>query len=120
MSIDDEINVKAVATIAPERQATLLVELAITHPPLRRRLRFELAALRGENLVAAVREWISELAAQTSFLGAEQLSELAAELDAIRVAIASSIARAAPDRSTGCRQCQAGSLESHSMAYAPM
>ncbi|CAN7752184.1 hypothetical protein LJR296_006665 [Cupriavidus necator] len=98
MSIDDEIDVKAVATIKPERQGTLLAELAMTHPPLRRRLRFELAAPRGESMVAAVREWIGELAAQTSFLDAEQLRELAAELDAIRVAIASSIAGAAPDR----------------------
>lgn len=98
LSIDDEIDIKAVATIAPERQATLLAELAGTHPGLRRRLQFELAAPRGENMVVAVRKWIGELAAQTSFLGAEQLSELAAELDAVRVAIASSIARAAPDR----------------------
>ncbi|MGO4328910.1 DUF6880 family protein [Cupriavidus sp. 2TAF22] len=98
MSIDDEIDVKAVATIKPERQGTVLAELARTHPRLRRRLRFELAAPHGENMVAAVREWISELGAQTSFLDAEQLSELAAELDAIRVAIASSIAGAAPDR----------------------
>uniref|UniRef100_UPI003F494511 DUF6880 family protein n=1 Tax=Cupriavidus yeoncheonensis TaxID=1462994 RepID=UPI003F494511 len=98
MSIDDEIDIKAVAAIEPERQATLLAELARAHPGLRRRLRFELATPRSDSMVATVREWILELGAQTSFLGAEQLSELAAELDAIRAAIAASIARAAPDR----------------------
>uniref|UniRef100_UPI003FA4C26D DUF6880 family protein n=1 Tax=Cupriavidus necator TaxID=106590 RepID=UPI003FA4C26D len=45
--------------------------------------------------VAAIREWISELSEQASFLGTEQISELSRELDAIRVAIASSIAQAA-------------------------
>lgn len=75
LSIDDEIDAKAVATIAPERQVMLLAEFARTHPFLRRRLRFEVAAPCGDNMVAAVGEWLSELAAQTSFLEAEQLSE---------------------------------------------
>ncbi|WP_354675002.1 DUF6880 family protein [Cupriavidus alkaliphilus] len=48
-------------------------------------------------MVAAIREWISELRAQTAFLDMEQIGELSRELDAIRVAIASSIAQAARD-----------------------
>ncbi|MBP0620940.1 DUF6880 family protein [Cupriavidus consociatus] len=94
---EDEIDTKALATIGPERQARLLAEMAATHPRLWRRLRFELAAPRSDMMVAAIREWISELSEQASFLGTEQVSELSRELDALRVAIASSIAHAARD-----------------------
>lgn len=94
---EDEIDTKALATIGPERQAILLAEMAETHPRLWRRLRFELAVPRSDMMVAAIREWISELRAQTAFLDTEQISELSRELDAIRVAIDSSIAQAARD-----------------------
>ncbi|MGU7773711.1 DUF6880 family protein [Burkholderia sp. MR1-5-21] len=96
-SEDDPINAKALAAVGPERLATLLAEVAMTNPCMRRRLQFELSAQKDENIVAAVREWISEFGAQTSFLDAEQVGELAEELDGMRVAIASNVSRSAPD-----------------------
>lgn len=71
--------------------------MAETHPRLWRRWRFELAAPRSDTMVAAIREWISELSAQTSFLDKVHIGELSRELDAMWVAIASPIAQAAPD-----------------------
>jgi hypothetical protein len=51
----------------------------------------------GENAADAVRQWISEFGAQTSFLVAEQVGELAEEIDAMRVTIASNVSGAVPD-----------------------
>ncbi|TPQ26386.1 DUF6880 family protein [Cupriavidus pinatubonensis] len=94
---EDRIDAKVLATLGPERLAILLAEVAETHPRMWRRLRFELAAPRSDTMVAAMREWISELSAETSFPDQEHISELSRELDAMRVAIASPIRQAAPD-----------------------
>ncbi|WP_007740207.1 DUF6880 family protein [Paraburkholderia hospita] len=51
----------------------------------------------GENAADAVRQWISEFGAQTSFLVAEQVGELAEEIDTMRVNIASNVSGAVPD-----------------------
>ncbi|MBU6489360.1 MAG: hypothetical protein KGQ57_16290 [Burkholderiales bacterium] len=87
--------------LGSERLATLLAEVAMTNSCMRRRLQFELSAQKGENMFDAVRQWISELGEQTSRLDAEQVGELAGELDAMRVAIVSNVPRAelklAPD-----------------------
>lgn len=94
---ENAIDAKALAAIGPERLATLLAEVVMVRPCMLRRLQFELTVQKGENVVAAVREWITDFSEQTSFLDAEQLSELAGELDAIRLAIVSHVARVAPD-----------------------
>ena len=98
MSNDEHpIDAKALEAVGPERLATLLAGAAMTNPCMRRRLQVELSAQKGENVADAVRQWISELRAQTSFLDSEQVGELAEELDAMRVTIASTVSRAAPD-----------------------
>ncbi|MEM5387805.1 hypothetical protein VSR68_30030 [Paraburkholderia phymatum] len=98
MSKDENpIDAKALAAIGPERLATLLAGAVMTNPCMRRRLQFELSAQKGESVAVAVRQWISDFGTQTSFLDAEQVRELAEELDAIRVTIASNVSRAAPD-----------------------
>ncbi len=96
---NDEIptDAKALVAIGSERVATLLAEVAITNPSMRRRLQFELAAQKGENVATAVRQWISEFGEQTSFLDPAQVSELSAELDAMRVTIASSVSQVLPE-----------------------
>jgi hypothetical protein len=94
---ENPIDAKALAAIGPERLATLLAEAAMTNPCMRRRLQFELSAQKGENVADALRQWISEFGAQTSFLHAEQVDGLADELDAMRVTIASNVSGAAPD-----------------------
>jgi hypothetical protein len=94
---ENPIDAQALAAVGPERLATLLAGAAMTNQCIRHRLQFELSAQKGENIADAVRQWISELGAQTSFLDAEQVGELAEELDAIRVIIASNVSRAAPD-----------------------
>lgn len=70
------INVSALVALGPERLATLLAEVAMTNSCVRRRLQFELSAQRGENMSAAIHQWISELGEQTSLLDAEQVGEL--------------------------------------------
>lgn len=95
---DDEntIDVNALATIESIRLATLLAEAAMTNPSLRRRLHFELSAQKGENVPKVIRRQICELREQTSFLGAEEVDELARELDDMRATIVSNVSRAAP------------------------
>ncbi|KWF37659.1 hypothetical protein WT56_02880 [Burkholderia pseudomultivorans] len=100
-SEENPIDANILVSLGAERLATLLAEVAVTNSSMRRRLPFELSAQKGENMSAAVHHWISELGEQTSLLDAEQVGELAAELDAIRVAIVSNVCRAelklAPD-----------------------
>lgn len=93
---ENSIDVTNLVTLGSERLATLLAEVALTNSCIRRRLQFELSAQKSENLSDAVHQWISELGEQTSFLDAEQVGELAGELDAMRVAIVSNVYRAAP------------------------
>jgi hypothetical protein len=90
------IDVNSLVALGLERLATLLAEVAMTNSCMRRRLQFELAAQKGENISAAVHQWIGELGEQTSLLDAEQVGELAGELDAMRVAIISNVSRAEP------------------------
>lgn len=90
------IDGKILAMVDPEHLATLLAEAAMTNAYTRRRLQFELSALKGEDIPAAVHEWITEFGEQTSFLDAEQVGELAEELDAMRSAIAAHVSRAEP------------------------
>jgi hypothetical protein len=94
---ENPIEGKALEAVGAERLATLLAEVAMTNPGMRRRLQFELSAQRGEDVAASVGQWISEFGEQASFLNAEEADETAEELDAMRVAIASNISRAAPD-----------------------
>jgi hypothetical protein len=94
---ENPIDANALAALGPERLATLLAGAVMTNSCVRRRLQFELSAQKGENIAAAARQWISEFCAQTSFLEAEQVGELAEELDAMRVTIASNVFEAAPD-----------------------
>jgi hypothetical protein len=94
---ENPIDAKALAAVGPGGLATLLAEAAMTNPAMRRRLQFELSAQKGENVADAVRQWVSEFGAQTAFLDAEQVGELAEELDAMRVTIASNVSAAAPD-----------------------
>ena len=89
------IDVNALAAIGSKRLATLLAEAAMTNPSMLRRLQFELSAQKHENIPETVRRWINELREQTSFLGAEQLDELAREFDAIRGAVVSNVSQAA-------------------------
>ncbi|AGK48733.1 hypothetical protein BTI_1409 [Burkholderia thailandensis MSMB121] len=100
-SEENPIDANILVALGAERLATLLADVAVTNSSMRRRLPFELSAQKGENMSAAVHHWISELGEQTSLLDAEQVGELAAELDAIRVAIVSNVCRAelklAPD-----------------------
>jgi hypothetical protein len=94
---ENPIEAKSLAAVGAERLATPLAEVAMTNPGMRRRLQFELSAQRGEDVAASVGQWISEFREQTSFLDAEEVDETAEELDAMRVAIASNISRAAPN-----------------------
>ncbi|AXF06256.1 DUF6880 family protein [Paraburkholderia hospita] len=94
---ENPIDAKALAAVGPGRLGTLLAGAAMTNPCVRRRLQFELSAQKGENVADAVHQWISEFGAQTSFLDAEQVGELAEELDAMRVTIASNVSGVAPD-----------------------
>lgn len=55
---------------------------------MRRRLQFELSAQKCERTPDALRQWIGEFGAQTSSLDANQMDELAEELDAMRVTTA--------------------------------
>lgn len=94
---EDLIDAQALATVGPERLATLLVEAAMRNSSMQRRLQFELIAHKGEDVAAGVRQWSSELAEQSAFLDAKLISELADELDALRLVIGSDVRRAAPD-----------------------
>ena len=90
------IDGKILAMVDPEHLAPLLAEAAMTNACTRRRLQFELSVLKGEDIPAAVHEWITEFGEQTSFLDTEQIGELAEELNAMRIAIAAHVSRAAP------------------------
>lgn len=92
---ESPIDVNTLVALGPERLATLLAEVAMMNSCMRRRVQFELSAQKGENASAAVHQWISELGEQTSLLDAEQVGELAWELDALRVAIVWNVSRAA-------------------------
>lgn len=81
----------------PQHLAAMLTEAAETSPCMWRRLHFELTVHKGADVVAATREWIKDLSQQTSFLDAEEISEQARELDAIRAAIVTHVAIAAPN-----------------------
>jgi hypothetical protein len=95
---DDSVDAKVLAALGQERLATLLAEVAMTNACMRRRLRFEVSAHNDEpSIDLAVRQWIDKFREQTSFFDAKQIGELAEELDAMRIAIASNVARAAPD-----------------------
>ncbi|MBB5445633.1 MULTISPECIES: DUF6880 family protein [unclassified Paraburkholderia] len=93
---ENPIDVKALVTLGPERLATLLAEAAMMNLCMRRRLQFELSAQKKENVSETVHRWISDLSEHTSFLDAEQVDELARELEAMRAAIVSNVSRAAP------------------------
>ena len=93
---ENPIDVNALAAIGSKRLATLLAEAAMTNPSIRRRLQFELSAQQNDNVPEVIRRQISEFREQTSFLGAEEIVELARELDDIRATIVSSVSRAAP------------------------
>ena len=93
---EDLIDAQALATVGPERLATLLVEAALRNSSMQRRLQFELIAHKGQDVAAGVRQWISELVEQSVFLDARLIGELADELDALRIAIASEVRRVAP------------------------
>ena len=67
---ENPIEAKALAAVEAERLTTLLAEVAMTNPGVRRRLQFELSAQRGEDVAASVDQWISEFGEQTSVLGA--------------------------------------------------
>jgi hypothetical protein len=97
MNHEDEIDIAALAAMNPERLATMLAEAAETSPRMWRRLHFELTVQKGADVVAATREWIKDLSQRTSFLNAEEISEQAWELNAIRAAIATHVAIAAPN-----------------------
>lgn len=92
---DDLIDVNTLVTLGRERLATLLAEAAITNPCMRRRLQFELAVQKNENILEVVDRWINDLSKQTSFLDAQQVDELARELEAIRAAVVSNVSRVA-------------------------
>ncbi|KVD77431.1 DUF6880 family protein [Burkholderia ubonensis] len=94
---ENEIDARALSAVGPERLATLLAEVAMTNPCMRCRLQFELSAPQGENIAAALRQWMREFAAQTSFLDSEEVGEFARELDGMRIAVASLVSRATPD-----------------------
>jgi len=94
---EGEIDIAALAAISPERLAAMLAEAATMLPCMQRRLYFELYVQKGGNVVAATREWIDEFSGQTLFLDAEQIREVAWELDAIRAIIVTHVALAAPD-----------------------
>ena len=93
---DNSIDVAALVALGAERLATLLAEVAMTNPCMQRRLQFELSAHKNKKMPEAVRRWISELREQTSFLDAEEIDELARELDDMRAAIVSNVFRALP------------------------
>jgi hypothetical protein len=93
---ENSIDVNVLVALGPVRLATLLAETAKANPSMRRRLQFELSAQKNENVSEAVRRWISELREQTSLLDADQVDELARELDAIRAAIVSNVLQVAP------------------------
>jgi hypothetical protein len=94
---DNEIDIATLAAMNPERLAAMSAEAAETSPCMWRRLHFELTAHKGADVAAATREWIKDLSEQTSFLDAEQISEQAREVDAIRAAIVTHVAFAAPN-----------------------
>jgi hypothetical protein len=94
---EGEIDLAALAAISPERLAAMLAEAATMLPCMQRRLYFELYVQKGGNVVTATREWIDEFSRQTSFLDAEQIREVAWELDAIRAVIVTHVALVAPD-----------------------
>ncbi|HEX7684050.1 MAG TPA: hypothetical protein VF446_11045 [Trinickia sp.] len=93
---ENPIDVNALAAMGSKRLATLLAEAAMTNSSMRRRLQLELFAQK-DNVPEVIRRWISELREQTSFLGAEEVGQLARELDDIRATIVSDVSRAAPE-----------------------
>jgi hypothetical protein len=94
---DNEIDIATLAAMNPERLAAMSAEAAETSPCMWRRLHFELTVHKGADVAATTREWIKDLSEQTSFLDAEQISEQAREVDAIRAAIVTHVAFAAPN-----------------------
>jgi hypothetical protein len=94
---DNEIDIATLAAMNPERLAAMSAEAAETSPCMWRRLHFELTEHKGADVAATTREWIKDLSEQTSFLDAEQISEQAREVDAIRAAIVTHVAFAAPN-----------------------
>ncbi|MDR5806341.1 DUF6880 family protein [Caballeronia sp. LZ001] len=94
---ESPIEAEALAAVGTERLATLLAEVAMTNPGVRRRLQFEVSSQRGEDVAPSVDQWICEIGEQTSFLDAQEVDETAEELDAMRVAIVSDISGAAPN-----------------------
>jgi hypothetical protein len=71
-----EMDESTLAAIGSVRLATILLEAPTTSACMRRRLQFELSA-QNENVVAAVRKWMSEFREQTSFLDSAQFHEVA-------------------------------------------
>jgi Family of unknown function (DUF6880) len=94
-----EITQEALVELGVERLATMLVEHAATDGSLARKLKLALAAGVGEDsLVKALAQRIKELGREDRFIGWNEASSFAREIDQIRAAIIDDLAPRAPRR----------------------
>ncbi|MCY0389877.1 hypothetical protein OVY01_22315 [Robbsia sp. Bb-Pol-6] len=82
--------------IDPARLTDIIADVAELHPHVWRRLCFASAVQAGINVPEAAHAWLEALQAQTSFLSADQVTELASELDALRKGIVRDVIEVAP------------------------
>src|SRR5919112_540939 len=94
-----EITQEALVELGVERLATMLIEHAATDGSLARKLKLALAAGAGEgSLAKALAQRIEELGRDDRFIGWNEASSFAREIDQIRAAIIDDLAPRAPRR----------------------
>ena len=97
MASDKTLNVKNLATLGSERLAELLLELASSDAPTKRRLRLELASQSGGGEVAAqIRKRLASIAKSRSYVDWRKIRALAQDIEMQRAAIMTHVAPARP------------------------
>lgn len=91
------LSAKNLEALGAERLAELLMQISIGHPPVKRRLRLELAGAQGSREVAnEVRKRMTSIARSRMFIDWQNRKDLVADLETQRRAILDQVAKSDP------------------------
>jgi hypothetical protein len=96
MASETTLNAKNLAGLGAERLSELLLDLAQGDAAAKRRLRIELASLRGGDVAAEIRKRLAVIAKSQSFVDWRKIRDLAQDLDMQRTAIMAHVAPEQP------------------------
>jgi hypothetical protein len=98
MALKKTVAPESLAALGAERLAAILVELADGNAAIKRRLRLELAAQSGGDIIATeIGKRIAALRAARSFVDWQQRRDFVKELDIQRAMIADRVAQTHPE-----------------------